>query len=113
MKVCKYARGHLVPEQRGRLIGKGPLPKEKLMKALGEVSSHCEMFFIIFSYITISADISNFFKLENIAVGALEKTEDATLLDPLPGDGGGGAESVPCVEGEVNFLENNFFFGKC
>ena len=45
MKVCKYARGHLVPEQRGRLIGKGPLPKEKLMKALGEVSSHCEIFF--------------------------------------------------------------------
>ena len=44
MKVCKYARGHLVPEQRGRLIGKGPLPKEKLMKALGEVSSHCEIF---------------------------------------------------------------------
>ena len=45
MKVCKYARGHLVPEQRGRLIGKGPLPKEKFMKALGEVSSHCEIFF--------------------------------------------------------------------
>ena len=44
MKVCKYARGHLDPEQRGRLIGKGPLPKEKLMKALGEVSSHCEIF---------------------------------------------------------------------
>ena len=44
MKVCKYARGHLDPEQRGRLIGKGPLPKEKLMKALGEVSSHCESF---------------------------------------------------------------------
>ena len=43
MKVCKYARGHLVPEQRGRLIGKGPLPKEKLMKALGEVSSHCKI----------------------------------------------------------------------
>ena len=46
MKVCKYARGHLVWEQRGRLIGKGPLPKEKLMKALGEVSSHCEIFII-------------------------------------------------------------------
>ena len=46
MKVCKYARGHLDPEQRGRLIGKGPLPKEKLMKALGEVSSHCEIFFL-------------------------------------------------------------------
>ena len=45
MKVCKYARGHLDPEQRGRLIGKGPLPKEKLMKALGEVSSHCEIFY--------------------------------------------------------------------
>ena len=45
MKVCKYARGHLVPEQRGRLIGNAPLPKEKLMKALGEVSSHCEIFF--------------------------------------------------------------------
>ena len=44
MKVCKYARGHLVPEQRGRLIGKGPLPKEKLMKAVGEVSSHCKIF---------------------------------------------------------------------
>ena len=46
MKVCKYARGHLVPEQRGRLIGKGPLPKEKFMKALGEVSSHCEIFLL-------------------------------------------------------------------
>ena len=45
MQVCKYARGHLVPEQRERLIGKGPLPKEKLMKALGEVSSHCEIFY--------------------------------------------------------------------
>ena len=44
MKVCKYARGHLALEQRGRVIGKGPLPKEKLMKALGEVSSHCEIF---------------------------------------------------------------------
>ena len=44
MQVCKYARGHLGPEQRGRLIGKGPLPKEKLMKALGEVFSHCEIF---------------------------------------------------------------------
>ena len=52
MKVCKYARGHLVPEQRGRLIGKGPLPKEKLMKALGEVSSHCEIFY---NYVDISA----------------------------------------------------------
>ena len=49
MKVCKYARGHLVPEQRGRLIGKGPLPKEKLMKALGEVSSHCEIFYYYFN----------------------------------------------------------------
>ena len=48
MQVCKYARGHLVPEQRGRLIGKGPLPKEKLMKALGEVSSHCEIFILGF-----------------------------------------------------------------
>ena len=45
MQVWKYARGHLVWEQRGRLIGKGPLPKEKIMKALGEVSSHCEIFF--------------------------------------------------------------------
>ena len=44
MKVCKYARGHLVREQRGRLIGKGSLPKDKFMKALGEVSSHCEIF---------------------------------------------------------------------
>ena len=43
--VVKYGRGYVVPEQRGRLIGKGPLPKEKLMKALGEVSSHCEIFF--------------------------------------------------------------------
>merc|ERR1712055_566845 len=46
MKVCKYGRGYVVPEQRGRLIGKGPLPKEKFMKALGEVSSHCEIFYI-------------------------------------------------------------------
>ena len=44
VKVCKYGRGHVVPEQRGILIGKGPFPKEKLMKALGEVSSHCEIF---------------------------------------------------------------------
>ena len=51
MKVCKYARGHLDPEQRGRLIGKGPLPKEKLMKALGEVSSHCEIFFTIHRFL--------------------------------------------------------------
>jgi len=51
MKVCKYARGHLDPEQRGRLIGKGPLPKEKLMIALGEVSSHCEIFFIRMKFI--------------------------------------------------------------
>jgi len=40
MKVCKYARGHLDPEQKGRLIGKGPLPKEKLMKALGEKGTY-------------------------------------------------------------------------
>ena len=45
MKVCKYARGHLVWEQRGRLIGKGPLPKDKFMKALGEVSLHCKIFY--------------------------------------------------------------------
>ena len=45
MQVWKYARGLLVREQRGRLIGKGPLPKDKFMKALGEVSSHCEIFF--------------------------------------------------------------------
>ena len=54
MKVCKYARGHLVPEQRGRLIGKGPLPKEKLMKALGEVSSHCEIFFFLIQKMSYS-----------------------------------------------------------
>ena len=40
----KVSRGHLVQEQRGRLIGKGPLPKDKFMKVLGEVSSHCEIF---------------------------------------------------------------------
>ena len=44
MQVCKYVRGRLVQEQRGRLIGKNPLPNDKFMKALGEVSSHCEIF---------------------------------------------------------------------
>ena len=48
MKVCKYARGHLVWEQIGRLIGKGPHPIEKFMKALGEVSLHCESFYLKF-----------------------------------------------------------------
>ena len=43
MQVCKRTSGS---EQRGRLIGKGPLPKEKIMKALGEVSSRCEIFLV-------------------------------------------------------------------
>ena len=45
-RICKYATGHLVPEQRGRIIGKGPLPNEKLMKAQGEVSLHCEILWL-------------------------------------------------------------------
>ena len=46
MQVCKYESmqediwfGNKVEDLR-----KGPLPKDKFMKALGEVSSHCEIF---------------------------------------------------------------------